>query len=543
MPQPRSRFPLNSRTTAALAIGLPRAAEALAEVDDPSRTASGAATSRWRAEPRYARARATEPGHTIVHFTSEYSPYARTGGLGEAVAGLANAQSSVGHTVAVFMPLYAAARMVARDLTPLGPAQRIVVGGLDEHVRFFVDRESRGPATVIFVDAPAYFDRPHLYGEDEAEYPDNCRRFAVFTRAALHAARQLSPAPTVLHAHDWHAGLLPVYARTDPELVRALAAAACVLSVHNAGYQGRFAEGERAGLGLAPELCASGNLEAYGELNLLKAGVTCSDAIVTVSPTHALELLTDLGGFGLAATFRDAADRLYGICNGIDESVWDPATDAFLPANYSRTHLGGKAACKAALQHELGLPVSARTPLFAMSARMVEQKGVDLVLGSEHVRGSLAQFVFLGHGDRRYREALAALASERPGQVVVDFDFTDLREHQLMAGADFVLMPSLYEPCGLTQLRAQRYGAPVIARSVGGLRDTIVDGISGLFFDDYSSMALDRAIDRAGSVFDSDSAMSAMRRNAMSRHFGWRSVAERYAWVYDAAVHRAAAMR
>jgi starch synthase len=518
--------------------------EPLADREPASeRPAADVGISRLRTESRYPRARAIEPGHTIVHFTSEFSPYARTGGLGEAVAGLATAQVRAGNAVAVFMPLYACARAAVRALTPLGPAQHLDLGGRDEEVRFFVDAESREAATVIFVDAPAYFDRPQLYGENGAEYPDNCRRFALFTRAALHAARKLAPVPTILQAHDWHTGLLPAYVRTDPDLSEAFGATALVFSVHNAGYQGRFPESARADIGLPPELWESGNLEAYGEINLLKAGVTYSDAIVTVSPAHAAELLTEDGGFGLAETFRSAADRLSGICNGIDESVWDPATDPHIAVNFSRADAHGKAACKAALQHRMGLPVSAGTPLYGMSTRMVEQKGFDLVLGSAYVREDDAQFVFLGHGEPRYEEALAALASERPGHVAVNFDFTDVREHELMAGADFVLMPSLYEPCGLTQLRAQRYGAPVVARRVGGLRDTIIDGVTGFFFDEYSPAALDDALGRAAAVFASDDAIAEMRGLAMSRHFGWRSAAEQYAWMYDAAVHRAAASR
>jgi starch synthase len=535
--------PLDSPATALNAVVRPVGASPVMAFEfAPAFPAVDGATSRQRGESRYARARATEPGHTIVHFTSEYSPYARTGGLGEAVAGLAAAQARAGHSVLVFMPLYAQVRAAAPALTPLGPVQDIDVGRRVESVRFFIDRESREAATVIFVDAPEYFDRPHLYGESGTEYPDNARRFAVFTRAALDAARRLTPVPTVLHAHDWHGGLVPAYVRGDPQVQKAFAATALVFSVHNAGYQGRFAKRDRAGIGVAPELWSSGNLEAHGEINLLKAGVTYSDAIVTVSPTHAEELLTDEGGFGLAETFRAAGDRLFGICNGIDESVWDPAADPYIAATFSGAAPSGKAACKAAFQRRMGLPVSPRTPVFAMSTRIVEQKGFDLVLGSAHVRGGDAQFVFLGHGEPRYEEALAALSRERPGHVAVDLDFTDASEHELMAGADFVLMPSLYEPCGLTQLRAQRYGAPVVARRVGGLRDTIVDGGTGFFFDDYSAAALDQALDRAVSVFADDDAIAVMRGRAMARHFGWKSVAAQYAWVYDAAVHRAAAM-
>ncbi len=517
---------------------------AIESVIAPARMSVENPAPRWRrrSEARYARARAVEPARTIVHVTAEYSPYARTGGLGEAVAGLAGAQARAGHAVLVIMPLFGVAKAAVSDLVPVGPAHEMEIGGRNVQLRYCRDGCARrdGPL-VMFVDAPEFFDRPGLYGEAGADYPDNCLRFAVFSRAALQAARPIVRMPTIIHAHDWHSGLLPVYARTDPAMAAEFAATPVVFTVHNAGYQGRFPDCRRDELGVAPEVWSAGGVETYGQVTLLKGGLAYSDEVVTVSPSHAAELVAKPGGFGLEEDFRSLDTRLAGICNGIDVGVWNPATDPLITANYTPSDLTGKAACKVALQRRFGLPERGDVPLFAMSTRVVEQKGFDLVLRSARIRSIDAQFVFLGKGEPRYHAALSALADERPGHVAVEFNFTDTREHEIMAGADFLLMPSLYEPCGLTQMRAQRYGVPVVARSVGGLRDTVDDGLTGFLFDSYDEASLDAAIDRAVALCGEPEALARMRRRAMGREFGWERSAERYLGVYDSAARRSIA--
>jgi len=488
------------------------------------------------AKPRRAasppRAASDANRRTIVHLTAEYYPYARTGGLAEAVAGLAKFQARGGERVVVFMPLYALVREVAPDLEPLGPALTIAVGPRLEEVRFFHNKHAADGPEVIFVDSPAYFKRAGIYGEQGADYPDNHRRFALFARAALEGIVQFVPGPVLLHAHDWHTALAPVYARTYSALAERFAASPIVVSVHNAGYQGHFPETAIEELGLPWELWTLDYLEWYGKLNVLKGGLSFCDMAVTVSPTHARELCTPEGGFGLHHTFQDLGDRLVGIINGIDQRVWDPATDDYIAAHYSRDDLSGKAACKAALQHSFGLAERPDVPLFGMTGRLVKQKGFDLILESERVRSYDAQFVFLGEGEPGYRAALSSLAAGRLHTVAVDFAFTDVLEHRLMAGSDIVLMPSLYEPCGLTQLRAQRYGAPVIGRRVGGIRDTVQDNRTGFLFDDFTAEALDGAIDRALACAADPDAWTAMMRRAMESDFGWERAAQAYGRVY-----------
>src|SRR5207247_2224827 len=296
----------------------------------------------------------------------------------------------------------------------------------------------------------------------------------------------------VLHAHDWHTGLAPVYLRTvfaGEPLHRRLGS---VLSVHNAGFQGHFPPETMTALGLPGELYNPQVFEWYGRMNILKGGLTFSDLAVTVSPTHARELLTPEGGFGLQEKFTELGDRVVGILNGIDPRLWNPATDPHITATYSIDELAGKRRCKAALQRAYGLPQRAHTPLFGMSARLVSQKGLDLVLGADLLGKTDAQFIFLGAGEHRYHAALTELAAAAPDRVAVEFAFTDHLEHGLLAGADLLLMPSLYEPCGLTQMRAQRYGTIPVARRVGGLLDSIVDGETGVLFAEYTSAALEQ---------------------------------------------------
>jgi starch synthase len=478
----------------------------------------------------------------IVHVTAEYSPYVRTGGLGEAVAGLAMAQSAAGHRVVVFVPLYRAVRERAVDLVPIRPAYHLQLGSTHERVQLVRDESLHFGPEVIFVDAPQYFDRAGLYGEDGSDYADNDRRFALFSLAAVAESARLDSRVSVIHAHDWHTALVPVFLRTDPRFTDLANSASVVVSVHNAAFQGRFDASALDDVDALRDLWEKGALAESGRVNLLKGALTLSDVVVTVSPTHAIELTSDLGGFGLHESFRALGDRLMGIRNGIDQYIWDPVADPLIAATFSVDDLSGKQLCKAALQTEHGLPVDERIPLFAMSARLAEQKGFDLILASEFVRSSQAQFVFLGTGERRYEDALRLLAHERPEHVAAEFEFTDEREHRLLAGADFLLMPSLYEPCGLTQMRAQRYGAAVVARRVGGLRDT-VDADVGFLFDEYDPAQLTDALVRAEVAFNERASFDELRRRAMTRDFGWPAAVPAYASAYQRAAGHAATNR
>lgn len=476
----------------------------------------------------------------VVHLAAEYWPLARTGGLGEAVNGLAGMQAASGIPTTVVMPLYRAAREVTTRLDPVGDPFTVAIGGRTELARLFQLEASGAGPRVFLLEHRDYFDRPGIYGIEGADYPDNARRFAFFARAALTVLPTIAPSAQILHAHDWHAALAPAYLRTDFAGHPYYDRLATVLSVHNAGFQGQFPADTITDLGLAAELCGPRAFGWYGHTNLLKGGISFSDAVVTVSPTHARELRSVDGGFGLHDIFDALGNRLTGILNGIDVEIWNPQADAAIAASYSRNDFTGKHRCKAALQRAFGLPERGRVPLLGMSSRLTTQKGLDLILGGL-VANTDAQFVFLGCGESRYERALTELAAASPDRIGVQLAFTDDREHKLMAGADILLMPSLYEPCGLTQMRAQLYGTLPVARRVGGLADTIEDGVTGFLFDNYSPDALQRTAGRATDLYRQSDAWQRMMRQAMLRGFGWPRSGERYARTYrQALAHRIA---
>jgi starch synthase len=441
------------------------------------------------------------------------------------------------------VPLYASVREAVERLQLLAPPTRITMGPLAEHVRFYRDASRTDGPLVIFVDAPGCFDRPGLYGDVRGDYPDNHLRFALFARAALHGISHFVHGPLLLHAHDWHAALALVYLHTHPEIAPRFAGTPTVLSVHNAGYQGHFGAEVMADLALPGELYHMERLEWYGRLNLLKGGLVFCDAAVTVSPAHAAELRTPEGGFGLHDTFRQLGSRLVGICNGIDLHHWDPASDDQIAASYSADDLAGKATCKDALQRAFALPRRQDVPVIGMSSRLAGQKGFDIVLKSQRLRIDDTQLIVIGEGDARIGDAVAAFVAAHAGRMACSLTFTDRLEHQLMAGADIVLMPSLYEPCGLTQMHAQRYGTPVVGRRVGGIGDTVSDADTGFLFDTFDVPSMDAALDRALVHYRDREAWQAMMRRAMARDFGWDHSMAHYADVYRAAEQGAAVPR
>jgi starch synthase len=470
-----------------------------------------------------------------VHLATEYWPYARTGGLAEAVRGIATYQARSGGDTLVFMPLYARIRTGFADIEPCGDPFEVQGPGPAASARLHTDRSvPEGAPRIYFVEHEGFFGRPGIYGEG-ADYPDNHLRFSLLCRAALQRLPDLVEETVLIHPHDWHTALAPVHLRTTLAGDAFYDAIATVLTVHNAGYQGHYGPDVLNELGLDPGLFRPDRMEWYGQVNMLKGGLTFADMVTTVSPTHAHELRTRTGGFGLHETFNRLQSRFVGILNGIDYGVWNPETDASLEATYSAADLSGKARCKRWFQDRLGLTPDPDVPLFAMSARLVEQKGLDILLGAEMIPRLDAQWAFLGEGEARYQDAIAALAAAAPDRIGYSFAFTEEREHKLLGAADFLVMPSLYEPCGLTQMRAQRYGALPVVRRVGGLGDTVEDRVTGFVFDEYQPWALEEAVSYAIDLYRDRPVWEARVRTAMARDFSWNRSAMAYAEVYRAA--------
>jgi starch synthase len=471
----------------------------------------------------------------IVHISSEYWPYIRTGGLGEAVRGMATFQAKEGSRTSVILPLYEPIREGDYGLQPLGDPFSVQLGPRQEEGRIWEATKGSDGPRVLLIENEEYFGRPGVYGEAGEDYPDNHRRFSFFASAAVHTFTRVMEGPILLHMHDWHTALAVVYLRALLGGHPPADEIATVLSIHNGGFQGHFHPDTLPEMGLPMELYHMDVMEWYGRANILKAGLVFTDMATTVSPSHAFELRTEAGGFGLHHTFLGLYDRLVGVLNGIDFGIWDPARDAEIEEPYSLGDLSGKVKCKAALQEEYGLPGDPHRLLIGMVARMVAQKGMDLILGGRSIREADAQFIFLGSGEPRYEEALRNLAEAYPHRIALRTEFTERREHRVISGADALMMPSLYEPCGLTQMRAQRYGTIPLARRVGGLEDTIEDGTTGLLFDEYSPDRLDWTISRAVTRHQNPDAWQYMVEHAMAQDFSWERVVNRYFEIYDRA--------
>jgi starch synthase len=384
-----------------------------------------------------------------------------------------------------------------------------------------------------FVEQASLFDRDGLYVDAQGiDFPDNHVRFGVLCRAALGLVRYLFR-PQVIHCHDWQSALVPIYLHSvlagDPTFM----GIKTLFTIHNLGYQGLFPESALPEMGLDRSVFHLNGVEYYGKINLLKGGISYSDAISTVSKGYAAEIQTSEYGFGLEGLLRYRSNVLFGILNGVDYSAWNPETDRYLAANYSIHDLSGKRICKQDLLRQFGLLEEALDrPLIGMISRLDRQKGFDLI---EQVAGDLAAenltLVILGTGDPRYEKALLELAAAHPSKIGVKIAFDNVLAHKIEGGADIFLMPSRYEPCGLNQIYSLRYGAVPVVRATGGLDDTINES-TGFKFKEYSGHALLGAIRAALGVFHNPKQWESLIRNGMAKDFSWSKSAEEYSALY-----------
>lgn len=470
----------------------------------------------------------------ILFVTTELAPYVKVGGLADVSSALPKTLKSLGHRVTVVMPRYAAFEesglLMARRLTPL----RITVGETTHEVTVYDGRLS-SQVELALIDAPGLFDRPGVYGERGEDYPDNALRFALLSRSAAELARQRAAdgAPfDVVHANDWPTALVPKYMKDLGVKTPT------VLTIHNVAHQGVFPKEALPSLGLAWEDFSVSGIEFYGAVNLLKQGIISADAVTTVSPTYAREIQTPELGHRLDGVLR-AKGRVLGIVNGVDYAVWNPATDSHLAARYDAEDVSNKARCKGALRKELGFPLEPDVPIVAYVGRVVAQKGSDLVaeLVPRLVRGSDAQIVIAGTGDEEIVAKLTAAVQKTHGNAVYVGAASEALVHRIFAAADVVLVPSRFEPCGLVQLYAQRYGALPVARATGGLVDTIVDCDAkletgtGFLFDEPTTDALYSAVQRALAAYTS-TRWGALRRRVMRLDRGWERAARQYEQAY-----------
>jgi len=472
----------------------------------------------------------------ILLVSSEVAPFAKSGGLADVAGALPRALRRLGHDVRIVLPCY----RTVRQRFPLTETGIVIEAVVDGRIRRAEVRQTTlDDVPVYLIDQPRYFDRDGLYGTAAGDYPDNAERFGFFCGAVLELPRLLHWRPDVLHCNDWQSGLVPVLLRTAHRKDPLFAATGSLLTIHNLGYQGVFPAKVLGTLGLDPHLLTPTALEYWGQLSFLKGGVVFADRVNTVSETYCRETLTPAYGFGFDGILRARGGAFSGILNGLDERQWNPATDAALAHTYSSDNLTGKAACKRALQEELGLTVDPDLPLLAMVTRLDTQKGLDLVEAAwERLLARKLQLVLLGTGEEKHMRFFADIQGCQPEQVAIRLTFDDALSRRIYAGSDLFLMPSHYEPCGLGQLIALRYGCIPVVRRTGGLADTVTDPAedaataNGFTFGEPSPLSLLVAVDRALGLYLQPQRWLAMVRRGMRQDFSWNRSAQRYLELY-----------
>jgi starch synthase len=478
----------------------------------------------------------------IVHAASELYPFVKTGGLADAVAALTSTLADKGHDVSVFVPAYRAAlehQELARADVRLG--LRVEMGDRTYAGDVRVLPIKKG-LTAYFIGRDEFFDRRFPYGTNERAYDDNDARFVFFCKAVVEVMRIAEIRADVVHSHDWQAALLPLLVRYEERRSGLALAMKTVFTIHNIAFQGIFPMRSFGLTNLPDELLGIDGFEYYGQINLMKGGILFADRVTTVSPRYAREILQPEFGCGLEGVVRTRADDIVGLVNGIDSRVWNPAKDRLLPAKYAPHDMTGKLVCRAALLKKFGFEESFKGPIFSMVCRLTEQKGLDYLLA---VKDFFVQhdcrLIVLGTGEKRFETALREFATAHPKKVALAFTHDEELSHLMEAGADFFLMPSHFEPCGLNQMYSQAYGTVPIVTRVGGFMDTVTDidekpgEGTGISFAPSAGDFL-QALRGALELFAVPDQMMEVVRRGMTRDFSWQKAATAYEQLYQETV-------
>ncbi len=477
----------------------------------------------------------------ILYVASEVAPFAKTGGLADVAGALPKAMKKRGHDARIIMPLY---KCIETGGFTIKKSRKGVETALAGSIQKGMLRQTAlGDIPVYLLENKDFYNRSYLYGTPEGDYADNARRFGFFCHGVVELLKRMDFRPDIIHCNDWQTALVPALIRYghdgDPFFMKT----ALVYTIHNLAYQGIFDREAIADLGIDCSYFTVDRMEYYGRLNLMKGGILASDIVSTVSGTYCQEIQSEEMGCGLEGVLRQRGRDLYGILNGIDYEEWDPSTDSALYRNYSATARSGKAANKRGLQKQLGLELKQDVPLIAMITRLSAQKGLDLV---EKLLPKLAkqdlQLVILGTGDEKYMNMLSEFKSKGAANISVQLAFDQVLARRLYAASDMFLMPSHYEPCGLGQLIAFRYGSVPIVRRTGGLADTVFDareGVrepNGFSFDEYTADACWGAISRALAAFSDRKAWDKVVRSGMNSNNSWDHSAGEYEALYEKAI-------
>ncbi|PKN66641.1 MAG: glycogen synthase GlgA [Deltaproteobacteria bacterium HGW-Deltaproteobacteria-15] len=475
----------------------------------------------------------------VLFLAPEVAPFAKTGGLADVAGSLPDALRRQGVDASICLPLYRTVKEGGFRLTRMIAGLEVPLGAGKLACTIWSGETSQG-TPVYFIEREDLYDRPNLYRNPAGDYYDNFERFTFFSRAVLHFAQHAGIRIDVIHCHDWQTGLVPVYLKTlfrgEPFFLNTTS----VFTIHNIGYQGLFPPEKLRLSGIPYSEFHPEGLEYWGQVSLLKAGIVYSDVITTVSPRYGKEIQTAEMGLGMEGILRKRSDSLYGILNGADYSQWDPAVDPHLPVRYSAEELKGKKECKTLLISEMGMNERmADKPLLGFISRLSGQKGCDLLLRVAHrVIEDGAGLAVLGAGEEHYEKAVAKLAEDHPGRIGVRIGFDEPLAHRIMAGSDILLVPSQYEPCGLTQLYALRYGTIPVVRATGGLADTITpfdqatrEG-NGFRFESFEPESFFSAIRQALSLYRKVRIWRQLAVSGMKADFSWDRSAESYLEIY-----------
>ncbi len=480
----------------------------------------------------------------ILFASSEVFPFAKTGGLADVAGALPLALKEEGHDVRVVMPKYKAIEKQSNNILDTGKRISVPIGQETQTGRILEDRLFE-TTPIYFLENDSYYDRDFLYGEHYQEYPDNAARYIYFCRGLLEACKEIGFKPDIIHCNDWQTGLVPVYLNTlyndDPFFKDT----GTVFTIHNLAYQGNFWHLDIPLAGLPWDVFNIDGVEFYGKFSFLKGGLVYSDVLTTVSKTYKDEICTPEHGFGMEGVLRSREKDLFGILNGVDYTKWNPACNPWIKKNYGLDNLAGKEDCRNDLIEELGLKVDKKTPIICFVSRLCYQKGFELLIqGMQYIMKQGFAFVGVGTGQSDYQQYFHDLPKRFPGKCATFVGYKETMAHKTLAGSDMLLLPSQYEPCGLTQLYALKYGAVPIVRSVGGLRDTIQNFSlaskkgTGFKFRGFSIPHLHRSIKRAVGVFRDEPVWKQLIMNGMQKDYGWGRSAEEYLKLYNGVLER-----
>ena len=470
----------------------------------------------------------------ILFGSAEVTPFAKVGGLADVASALPRALAALGHKVVVVMPYYGCVKQ--KGLKPTGITVSVKMGNRISRGSFWKGRLSKN-CDIYFLRHGRLYGRKNPYGDASGDYPDNDERFIFFNRALLELPERISFLPDIVHLNDWHLGLAPALMKHCAPVWAEKAKS--LFTIHNIAYQGLFPQKSMRLTSLPNALFNPDGLEWYEKLGMLKAGIVYADAITTVSPTYAKEILTEKLGFGLQNALKKRKNSLHGILNGIDTVEWNPKTDRLIEANYDANDRGNKALCKAALLKEFGLDVVKNRPLIGIVSRIVDQKGFDILqkAGDELMKRNFT-LVVLGSGQPELEKFLLDLKKRYPKSLSVTIGFDNALSHRIEAGSDFFLMPSRFEPCGLNQMYSLRYGTVPIVRKTGGLSDTVKpwsvktgEG-NGFIFNSPTPRALLAALDKSLAAYRDKKSWRRLVKNGMRQDNSWKKSARRYLELY-----------